>query len=439
MKSIVIVMMAMMLVVNIAHAEPTVWYVHPDSVLNSIQAALDSCANDDIVLVGPGTYYENIIWPSTHGIHLVSELGPDTSIIDGGSAGSVIVCSTVVDTTTKIEGFTIQNGFATNGGGIYCLNSDPVIRYNVIKGNSTGADGAGIFIFDGAAPVVEWNIIKNNNSGLWGGGIYIFDGSSPYISRNIIIDNGQTKAHLRQKHDVLEKLHGNNEQMVIEGRVCYSQSTNYNRVQNGGGICVTNWEGLPTSPVIVHNTINDNITTGEGGGIFCNNASPDIRNNIITSNIDYGVYVQGAWVEISYNDVWDNTYEYGGLVVDGPGNIHEDPLFVDPSVENFHLQWGSPCIDAGDPTLPMDPDSTVADMGVFYYDQTGIVENIVKHTDKHDVLGTTIFSGPLLLPEDKICRVFDITGRVVTPDKIKPGIYFIEVEGKITQKVVKIK
>jgi len=52
---------------------------------------------------------------------------------------------------------------------------------------------------------------------------------------------------------------------------------------------------------------------------------------------------------------------------------------------------------------------------------------------------TTIFRGPLQLPEGKECRVFDITGRVVEPSKIKPGIYFIEVDGAVTQKVVKVR
>lgn len=54
-------------------------------------------------------------------------------------------------------------------------------------------------------------------------------------------------------------------------------------------------------------------------------------------------------------------------------------------------------------------------------------------------ISATIFTGPLLLPESKTCRVFDITGRVVAPDKLKPGIYFIEIDGRITQKVVKIR
>ena len=51
----------------------------------------------------------------------------------------------------------------------------------------------------------------------------------------------------------------------------------------------------------------------------------------------------------------------------------------------------------------------------------------------------TIFSGPLILPEGPNCKVFDITGRVVMPNKIKPGIYFIEVDEKIIKKVVKVR
>jgi uncharacterized delta-60 repeat protein len=67
---------------------------------------------------------------------------------------------------------------------------------------------------------------------------------------------------------------------------------------------------------------------------------------------------------------------------------------------------------------------------------TGIEEEkaLVRASD----YGTTIISGPLLLPEGKNCRVIDIMGRVTELDQIKPGIYFIEVDGKIKQKVIKI-
>jgi hypothetical protein len=56
-----------------------------------------------------------------------------------------------------------------------------------------------------------------------------------------------------------------------------------------------------------------------------------------------------------------------------------------------------------------------------------------------NLYGATIFSGPLLFPAGKNCKVFDITGRVVLPQNIKPGVYFIEVDGKITRKVVKVR
>jgi len=72
--------------------------------------------------------------------------------------------------------------------------------------------------------------------------------------------------------------------------------------------------------------------------------------------------------------------------------------------------------------------------------ETGIEEEtIIRHGNEHETLGKTIFSGSLLLPEGKTYKVFDITGRVVLPDKIEPGIYFIEINGKITQKVIKVK
>ncbi len=53
--------------------------------------------------------------------------------------------------------------------------------------------------------------------------------------------------------------------------------------------------------------------------------------------------------------------------------------------------------------------------------------------------GATIISGPLVLPEGKKCKVFDITGRTVLPADLRSGIYFIEIDGKISQKVVKIR
>ena len=66
--------------------------------------------------------------------------------------------------------------------------------------------------------------------------------------------------------------------------------------------------------------------------------------------------------------------------------------------------------------------------------ELGIVENetVIKKRD----CGASVISGPLLLPEGRNCRVFDITGQVVDASTVTRGIYFVEIDGVVTQKVV---
>jgi hypothetical protein len=48
----------------------------------------------------------------------------------------------------------------------------------------------------------------------------------------------------------------------------------------------------------------------------------------------------------------------------GTGNLDSDPLFVNATNGDFHLQVNSPAINAGDPSR-LDPDGTRSDMGAF--------------------------------------------------------------------------
>jgi hypothetical protein len=73
-----------------------------------------------------------------------------------------------------------------------------------------------------------------------------------------------------------------------------------------------------------------------------------------------------------------------------------------------------------------------------FYPFVGIEEGETEIVTQNDII-TTIFRGPLRLPDGKKCKVFDITGRVVEPEKIQPGIYFVEIDGMVTQKVVKVR
>ncbi|HPU86642.1 MAG TPA: dockerin type I domain-containing protein, partial [Candidatus Latescibacteria bacterium] len=82
-----------------------------------------------------------------------------------------------------------------------------------------------------------------------------------------------------------------------------------------------------------------------------------LKNTIVwgnaTRDTDTG---SGGAILASYCDL--------GVTLTGTGNINADPLFVDPANQNFHLQNSSPCIDAGDPSSPKDPDGTRADIGM---------------------------------------------------------------------------
>ena len=72
--------------------------------------ALAAAAPFDTVLVAPGEYVENLIWPLAPGLKLLSQAGAAVTILDGGAEETVIGVYTGVDTTTVIRGFTVRNG-----------------------------------------------------------------------------------------------------------------------------------------------------------------------------------------------------------------------------------------------------------------------------------------------------------------------------------------
>jgi hypothetical protein len=67
----------------------------------------------------------------------------------------------------------------------------------------------------------------------------------------------------------------------------------------------------------------------------------------------------------------------------------------------------------------------------------------IKETEIRSVkdckLSATIINGPLRLPKDKKCKILDIAGREVDRRHLAPGIYFLEIDGQVIHKVVKIK
>lgn len=98
-------------------------------------------------------------------------------------------------------------------------------------------------------------------------------------------------------------------------------------------------------------------------GIQFTNGSIYVFNSVISGNNGYPLHIIGSTAYFAdHCCAYGNTYNS----LSGEGNLLVDPQFVDPVAGNYHLQPGSPCIDAGRPgTAYEDCDGTRNDMGVY--------------------------------------------------------------------------
>ena len=51
--------------------------------------------------------------------------------------------------------------------------------------------------------------------------------------------------------------------------------------------------------------------------------------------------------------------------MDGRGNLFENPQFSNPIIYDFSLNITSPCINAGNPDTPSDPDWPLSNIGAY--------------------------------------------------------------------------
>jgi parallel beta-helix repeat protein len=126
-----------------------------------------------------------------------------------------------------------------------------------------------------------------------------------------------------------------------------------------------------SSPTVTNCTFSTNETDGAGGGMYnYNSSSPTVTNCTFSGNsASYGggMYNEESSPTLVNCILWDGgdevytdneaapTVSYcdvqGGY--SGTGNINADPLFVGGG--DYHLQSGSPCIDAGNNAAPSLP------------------------------------------------------------------------------------
>ncbi len=261
------------------------------------------------------------------------------------------------------------------GGGLFIDHTSKLlIKNSIIQNNDSGNYGGGGLYLNYSDPIIENNTISFNNAYPWGGGGgLMLSSSSPKIINNNISNN-------YSYHDGGGlSIQGNPE--LIGNTICNNQSYN-----SAGGLIIYN----DYSPIIINNTICNNhaLYTKNGGGLYIgNNCYPEITNCIIRGNYasfgsqiylanDGNPNIQYCNVQNGYTGIYNYTNYPDSLY---QNNIDLDPKFIDPTTEagseyytnpeGWALNESSPCIDAGDPTFPTDPDGTIADMGAYYFDQ----------------------------------------------------------------------
>lgn len=146
-------------------------------------------------------------------------------------------------------------------------------------------------------------------------------------------------------------------------------------ITNWGAISLSGltYASIGPSPALIEN---NTIASCVNGGISTfSTAAPTIRNNIIADNVHYGIHREGdiggvAQPILSYNDVFGSFELYQEIASPGPGAISADPLFD----YQLGLQFGSPCINAGDPDVAFnDPDGSRNDMGAVPFDSLIVI------------------------------------------------------------------
>jgi len=218
--------------------------------------------------------------------------------------------------TLKSDVSLVGDGYDTcsiDGGGTgNAIYAGPDVRGAVISGFTITGGGSewydsGIWCLGSRVQVVNNKIVRNGSRG-----VSAYQGAVLDVRQNLILENG------------------------VSGVYSFRSQ-----------VYVTN------------NTICSNVREA---GITVHETSGAIRNNIIVGNNLRGILVleKCGGLGLSYNDVWNNPTNYEidpgtrPPLLPGPGSTSADPVFADAQ---FRLRESSPCRNAGDPSMGVNPAS----------------------------------------------------------------------------------
>jgi parallel beta helix pectate lyase-like protein len=366
--------------------------IHVPADQPTIQDAINNANAGDVVLVAAGTYPENINFLGK-AITVKSASGSKVTIIDGGHNGPVVTFNSGEGSKSVLGGFTLQNGASTfnsqyDGGGIYVSGASPTITNNLIQNNtacnagggialefssarvqnnviknnlqsgcSGGTGGGGINVGGAGSAVIIGNRIQNNTWGSNGGGISLFAAGTPILQNNIIAQNSSSGGQ------------GGGIWIVNDSNALIVQNLFAGNTGSQGAAIYFLVPSGSTGPVLVNNTIVGGAGATQGSAVFAggfDNLVLFYNNLMIGQAGQNAVYCDATYSTTPPVFTNNDAYSAHGSGLMGTcasesnqnGNISADPRFVGKS--NFHLQSGSPAINAGDNSAPDIPAKDLA-------------------------------------------------------------------------------
>ena len=350
------------------------------------------------------------------------------------------------------------------GGGVYCEGDnvqfiDCIIRNNSVDG-SGWRNGGGMFI-DVSAGDTVWvtgcefigNFVYNPGALCEGGGLFCRDGVFT-VEDCLFRDNYTEGVTARGGGAVFEDADGS---QVINCTFAYNQVIADSSWSKTGAALYTDFCNIEIINTIFYN----------------NSGDEDIALNW-SSDITYCNFYGNPSGLVAGNWAPPRIGELSGINVNGDScdvyhNIFLDPMFVDPVYPDYNLQWGSPCIDAGDPESSLDPDSTVADLGALSFNQLTVVNDRQTETIPTEYILGRPYPNPfnssmrieygIPAAGEVSMAVYEVTGRMATeifrgwkeaghhfveyrPERLASGVYFVQFEADDfvkTQKIVYLK
>jgi hypothetical protein len=338
----------------------------------SIQTAIDSAADADEIVVGPGVYHETIDLLGK-AITLRSANGAAETVLDAtGLGGAVVMCVHDEGPQTVLRGLTITGGEGYDppppnyalGGGLHVSYASPTVIDCVFRGNAAFRGGG---LYGDFSDLTLSGCVLMDNFAVLGGGVLFEGGGAPVLDKCKFIDNLADlhggaltgyNADITMTDCLLSENSGDNGGgiVVLDGVVRLDRCRLIGNLAStaGGAIYVGD------DPVFEMVNCDVSYNTGYlGGGIYNTSMGSKLVNCTMLNNVGHAIWADYGSFTLVNCIVWGNTLGLVGGHTDdltvfysaiegewtGPGsnNIDDDPALAD---DLFGSWTGDPVYDA---------------------------------------------------------------------------------------------